>query len=50
MASYSRDLFSFDLHLYPLTPVLAAAAIVLAALLSQWPALRAIGRLNLAAD
>jgi putative ABC transport system permease protein len=49
MASYSSDLFRFDLHLYPLTPVLASAAVVVAALLSQWPALRAIGRLNLAA-
>ena len=49
MASYTSDLFNFDLHLYPQTPILAAAAIVVAALLSQWPALRAIGRLNLAA-
>jgi putative ABC transport system permease protein len=49
MASYSSDLFHFDLHIYPQTPVLAATAVLLAALLSQWPALRAIGRLNLAA-
>jgi putative ABC transport system permease protein len=49
MASYSSDLFRFDLQVSPLSPALAATAVVLAALLSQWPALRAIGLLDLPA-
>jgi len=42
MASYSTDLFSFDLHMKPLTLVLSAVAIMAVALLSQWPGLRAL--------
>jgi putative ABC transport system permease protein len=48
MASFSSDLFSFSLHVRWTTFVLAAAAMVLVALVSQWPALRAIGRLDVA--
>ena len=32
----------------PLTPILASAAILLAAVLSQWPGLRVIRRLDIA--
>jgi putative ABC transport system permease protein len=48
MASFSSDLFSFDLQVEPRTYVFAGLVIVLTALTSQFPALRAIGRLNLA--
>jgi len=47
MASYSTDVFSFDLHMKPLTFVLSAAAIMVVALLSQWPGLRALGRVDI---
>jgi putative ABC transport system permease protein len=48
MASFSSDLFSFDLQMRWTTPVIAAAAVLLVSLLSQWPGLRAIGRLDVA--
>ena len=47
MASFSSDLFRFDLEVRPLTFVMTAAAIVLVALASQWPALRTVNRLDL---
>lgn len=48
MASFSSDLFAFDLYIFPSTYLLAAAAIMVVALLSQWPGLRAIRRINIA--
>jgi putative ABC transport system permease protein len=48
MASFSSDLFSFGLTLRPLTPLFVAAAVVIAALLSQWPVLRAVDRIDVA--
>ena len=48
MNQFSSDLFSFDLYIYPLTYVYCALIIVVVALVSQWPALRAVHRLNLA--
>ncbi len=48
MASYSTDLFSFDLHMEPLTLVLSAAVVLGVALLAQWPALRTLGRVDIA--
>jgi putative ABC transport system permease protein len=48
MASFSSDLFSFDLTLRPWTPVLVAVALIAAALLSQWPVLRAVDRIDVA--
>jgi putative ABC transport system permease protein len=48
MASFSSDLFQFDLAVRPTTFVGTAIAIVLVALLSQWPSLRAVRRLDLA--
>jgi putative ABC transport system permease protein len=48
MASFSSDLFSFDLAVRPTTFVGTAVVIVLVALLSQWPSLRAVGRLDIA--
>lgn len=48
MSSYSSDLFSFDLHMRPSTLVLAPVLIVLVALASQRPGLRAIARLDIA--
>jgi putative ABC transport system permease protein len=48
MASFNSDLFTFDLFIRPTTFVIAALAILLVALLSQWPGLRAIGRLDIA--
>ena len=47
MASFSSDLFRFDLEVRPQTFVMTAAAIVLVALASQWPALRTVSRLDL---
>ena len=48
LATYTNDLWRFDLALNPLTPLLVGAAICLAALLSQWPGLRAVNRLDIA--
>ena len=48
MASYSTDWYSFDLHMRASTPILAALAIVLVALLSQRPGLRAVRHLDIA--
>jgi putative ABC transport system permease protein len=49
LATYTNDLWRFDLVVRPATPVLAALAICAAALVSQWPGLRAVSRLDLAA-
>src|SRR5690606_24814573 len=48
LSTFSSDLFSFDLHLRPWTPAFVALALVGAALLSQWPVLRAVGRIDVA--
>lgn len=47
MASFSSDLFSFDLRVRPTTFLFTAAAVVLVAVISQWPAMRAVGRIDL---
>ncbi len=47
MYAFSSDMFTFELYIRPLTFVLTAAAIVIVGLLSQWPALRAVARLDL---
>jgi len=49
MASFNSDMFRFDLHVTPLTWAVAVAAVVLAALASQWPALASVDRMDLAA-
>ena len=48
MAGFSSDLFQFDLHVYPTTPVFIAVAILAVTLISQWPGLRAVRRLDIA--
>jgi predicted lysophospholipase L1 biosynthesis ABC-type transport system permease subunit len=48
MAPYSTDWYSFDLHMRTSTPVLAALAMVLVALASQLPGLRAVRRIDIA--
>jgi putative ABC transport system permease protein len=48
MASFSSDLFSFDLAIHPMTLVWSALAMIVVALISQWPGLRAVRRLDLA--
>jgi putative ABC transport system permease protein len=48
MASFSSDLFSFDLEVRPTTFVFTAAGILAAALVSQLPILRAVGRIDIA--
>jgi putative ABC transport system permease protein len=47
MASFSSDLFNYDLHVRPTTFVFTALAILVVGFVSQWPALRAVGRLDL---
>ena len=47
MDAFSSDIFTFDLTIRPLTFMLTAAAIIVVGLLSQWPALRAVSRLDL---
>jgi putative ABC transport system permease protein len=47
MASFSSDLFRFDLQVRPTTFVVTALAILAVGLLSQWPALRSVGRIDL---
>ena len=48
MSSFSSDLFSFDLHMRPTTLLFSALALVLVALVSQWPGLRGVRRLDVA--
>ena len=47
MASFSSDLFSFDLHVRPTTFVFTGLSILLVAVISQIPALRSVGRMDL---
>lgn len=47
LATFTSDLFSFDLYVRPMTFVYAAVAMVLVALLSQWPGLRAVHRIDI---
>ena len=47
MASFSSDLFAFDLFIEPTTFLWSAAAILVVALVSQWPGLRAIRRISI---
>ncbi len=46
MASFSSDLFQFNLQIRPTTFVLTAAILVVG-LVSQGPALRSVGRIDL---
>jgi putative ABC transport system permease protein len=48
MSSFNSDLFTFTLQMRSSTLVLAAVAMVVVALVSQWPGLRAVGRLDVA--
>lgn len=48
MSSFSSDLFQFDLMMRTSTYVLIALAILAVALISQWPGLRAVRRLDIA--
>ena len=47
MHSYSSDMFTFDLIMNPMTLVLSGVAMVIVALVSAWPAVRTVGRLDL---
>jgi putative ABC transport system permease protein len=47
MASFSSDLFNFDLHVRPTTFLFTAVAIIAVGFVSQWPALRTVGRIDL---
>ena len=47
MASFSSDLFAFDLYIRPTTFVWASLAILVVALVSQVPGLRAIRRISI---
>jgi len=47
MDTFSSDMFSFELHMRPTTFLFTSVAIVVVGLLSQWPALRAVDRLDL---
>ena len=48
MESFSTDLFQMPLHLRPTTPLCVGLALLLVALASQWPGLRAVRRLDIA--
>ncbi|HAM44803.1 MAG TPA: cell division protein FtsX [Propionibacteriaceae bacterium] len=48
MASFSSDLFQFNLQMRPTTVLFTALAILAVGWLSQWPAVRSIGRIDLA--
>ena len=47
MASFSSDLFDFGLELRWTTVVLSAATMLVVALISLWPGLRAVGRIDI---
>ena len=48
MASFQSDMFRFELYIRPLTFVWSALAILIVALISQWPGLRAVRRMDIA--
>jgi putative ABC transport system permease protein len=48
MASFSSDLFTFDLAMNWTTPLLVAVVLLGATLISQWPVLRAVDRIDIA--
>lgn len=48
LSSFSSDLFSLDLELRPWTLPLVALTLIAVALLSQWPVLRAVERIDVA--
>ena len=48
MASFQSDMFRFELYIRPSTFVWSALAILIVALVSQWPGLRAVGRMDIA--
>jgi putative ABC transport system permease protein len=48
MASFSSDLFNFDLHVRPTTFLFTAVGVLLAALMSQLPILAAVRRIDIA--
>jgi putative ABC transport system permease protein len=48
MATFSSDLFSFDLHVQPTTFVFTAAGVLVAALVSQVPILRSVRGIDIA--
>jgi len=47
MGSFSSDLFQFDLQVRPTTFIVTAAVILAVGLISQGPALRSVGRIDL---
>jgi putative ABC transport system permease protein len=47
MASFSSDLFDFNLYMKPTTFLWAALALLAVGLVSQWPGLRAIRRISI---
>ncbi len=47
MASFSSDMFTFDLRVRPTTFLFTAVAILTVGMLSQYPALRSVGHLDL---
>jgi putative ABC transport system permease protein len=49
MASFSSDMFRFDLHVTWVTWATSIAAVLLAAMASEYPALRSVARMDLAA-
>jgi len=48
LATYSSDLFKWDLYIRPTTYVFTVIAILIAALVSQRPVLRAVQRIDVA--
>jgi putative ABC transport system permease protein len=48
MATFQSDMFRFDLHVRPGTFLWSALAILIVAAVSQWPGLRAVGRMDIA--
>lgn len=48
LGAYDNDLWQFNLVVRPATPLLAKLAVCLVALISQWPGLRAVNRLDVA--
>lgn len=48
MATFQSDMFRFELYVRPSTFLWSALAILIVALVSQWPGLRAVGRMDIA--
>lgn len=49
MSSFSSDLFDLGLHIRATTLLVATLAVLFVSVVAQWPAIRMLGRIDIAA-